>query len=498
MQLEFQGISKHFTAVKALDKVSMIIRPGEVHAICGENGAGKSTLLNIVTGNVEADEGNILIDGNPVHFFSPREAFSSGIAIVYQHLSLVESLSIAENIFAANPPINRYGFLQPGIMLQKANELLKKLHLDQLDASQPVYTLNAGERQMVEIAKALATNPKIVFFDEPTASVSEKDVQVLFNIIRQLKSEGVAVVYISHRLHEILQLADTITILKDGKSQGSFSAAEMNSDKLIQAMVGREVTRLSKTSSNSQQALLELKNLSGNGFENISFTLHKGEILGMAGLIGAGRTEIAHAIFGFKTASNGSIAIMGNRTTLFNHPLQAMKAGIAYVPEDRKTEGIFPDKTVAENIYITKLAVNKYFNLKSFEHSAETSCKSLQVKTTSIEKKAGELSGGNQQKLMLGRWLHTNPDILILDEPTHGIDIGAKFEIYQLIQQLSAGGKGILLISSELSELINLCDKIMVIREGKIAGILNNDEATEEKILALAMQEHLLKHPAHE
>ena len=195
MQLEFQGISKHFTAVKALDKVSMIIRPGEVHAICGENGAGKSTLLNIVTGNLEADEGNILIDGNPVHFFSPREAFSSGIAIVYQHLSLVESLSIAENIFAANPPINRYGFLQPGIMLQKANELLKKLHLDQLDASQPVYTLNAGERQMVEIAKALATNPKIVFFDEPTASVSEKDVQVLFNIIRQLKSEGVAVVY---------------------------------------------------------------------------------------------------------------------------------------------------------------------------------------------------------------------------------------------------------------------------------------------------------------
>jgi len=488
MQLQLQNITKYFPGVKAVDGISLTIRPGEVHAICGENGAGKSTLLNITTGNLQPDEGNILIDDRKIIFSSPRQAFAAGIAIVYQHLSLVDSLSIAENIYASFPPVDKYGFLKRSALLKKTNDLLQKLDLQHLKANQLVQSLSAGQKQMVEIAKALASNPSIVFFDEPTTSVSEKDVQVLFKIIRQLKREGVSIVYISHRLREIFALADTITVLKDGKSQGSFKATDVNSDQLIRLMVGREINHVTKTQTQYTEPLLKVKNFSGKGFNNISFTLHKGEILGMAGLIGAGRTEIAKGIFGAIPVTAGSIEINSKTMHVFNHPITALRNGIGYVTEDRKNQGLFSEKSVAENIYVTELATHPGFQLAALNKMADTYCKSLNIRTPSVQKKAGELSGGNQQKVLLARWLHNNPDILILDEPTQGIDVGAKFEIYQLIRQLAGEGKGILLISSEMSELLNLCQRIMVIKDGSCVAILNSGEASEEKILSLAMK----------
>ena len=298
MELELKNITKSFPGVKALDDVSISFRSGEIHAICGENGAGKSTLLNIITGNLQPDQGALFIDGIKINFSSPQKAFENGIAIVYQHLSLVDSLSIAENIHASFPPVNKYGFLNRNKMLRDTEGLLRRLNLTHLKPWQPVKSLNAGQKQMVEIAKALSHHPKIVFFDEPTASVSEKDAAILFEIIRQLKQEGVAIIYISHRMKEIFLVADLVTVLKDGKTQGTYKAGDVDNDRLIKLMVGRDINLLAKIAPVKKEALLKINNLSGTGFSGISFTLHKGEILGMGGLIGAGRTEIAKAIFG--------------------------------------------------------------------------------------------------------------------------------------------------------------------------------------------------------
>lgn len=487
MQLQLQHISKHFPGVKALDAIDLTINPAEVHALCGENGAGKSTLLNILTGNLQPDEGQLFIDGKPVVFDSPQDAFASGIAIVYQHLSLVDSLSIAENMYASFPPVNQYGFLNKKAMLKKAGAFLHKLNLHELKASQLVNTLSAGQKQMIEIAKALINNPRIVFFDEPTASVTEKEVQVIFTIVRQLKKENTAIVYISHRLQEVFALADTITVLKDGRSQGTYAASALDHDRLIRLMVGREISPVQRKPAQTAVPLLELENFSGPGFSNISFTLHKGEVLGLAGLVGAGRTEITRAIFGAATASSGGMKLNGNAIQPFRHPREAMHHGIAYLPEERKTQGIFPDKPVADNIYVTDIAMQNRFDPLALKQMAAEYCRSLRILTPSVQKKAGELSGGNQQKLLLARWLHIQPGIVLLDEPTHGIDVGAKFELYQLIRQLAGSGKGILLISSELTELLQLCDRILVIRKGMLAGGFDAAEATEEKIIALAM-----------
>ncbi|MEJ7589872.1 MAG: sugar ABC transporter ATP-binding protein [Ferruginibacter sp.] len=489
MQLQIQDITKYFPGVKAIDGISLTIRAGEVHAICGENGAGKSTLLNIITGNLQPDKGSLLIDGKQVIFSSPRQAFANGIAIVYQHLSLVDSLSIAENIFASFPAVDQYGFLKRSLLLKNTNDLLHKLDLGYLQAGTLVHTLSAGQKQMVEIAKSLAGNPSVVFLDEPTAAISEKDVQILFKIIKQLKQQGVAIVYISHRLREIFEIADIITVLKDGRSQGSFKATGVDSNQLIRLMVGREINQEVTLQRKQTAPLLTITNFRGKGFTNINFTIHKGEILGMAGLIGAGRTEIAKAIFGSIPVEEGSMEIRKKHVRPFKHPVHAIRQGIGYVTEDRKSQGMFSEKTIAENIYVTELALKREVQPQALNKMAVDWCKSLNIKTPTIQKKVVELSGGNQQKVLLARWLHGNPDILILDEPTHGIDVGAKFEIYQLIRQLASEGKGILLISSEMSELLNLCQRIMVIREGRIVALLDAAEATEEKILSLAMKQ---------
>jgi len=487
MKLELQNITKSFPGVKALDSVNISFKSGEVHAVCGENGAGKSTLLNIITGNLQPDEGFIFIDGKPVRFSSPQKAFENGIAIVYQHLSLVDSLSIAENIYASFPPVNKYGFLNRDKMLRDTESLLQRLNLSNLKADQPVKSLNAGQKQMVEIAKALSHNPRIVFFDEPTASVSERESALLFKIISQLKKEAVAIIYISHRLKEIFSVADLVTVLKDGKTQGTYNIADVNNEKLIKLMVGRDINLLRKTTLGENKPLLEINNLTGPGFSDISFTLYKGEILGMAGLIGAGRTEIAKAIFGANVATNGTIIINNKTVRPFKHPFSAIQCGVAYITEDRRTQGLFLSKSVSENIYVTDIAVGSSYKPSHLNAIAIAYCKSLDIKTPGIEKKVAELSGGNQQKVLLAKWLHINTQVLILDEPTHGVDAGAKSEIYKIIQSLAEQGKAILLISSELTELLHLCHRVIVIKEGRSTGIISSSEATEEKILSLAM-----------
>lgn len=488
MNLELKNISKNFPGVKALDAANVHFRGGQIHAICGENGAGKSTLLNIVTSNLQPDEGEIFLDGKKINFSSPQEAFENGIAIVYQHLSLVDSLSIAENIYASFPPSDKYGFLNRRKMILDTKKLLAELNLSNLGAEQLVRSLSAGQKQMVEIAKALSHRPQIVFFDEPTASVSGKDAAILFEIIGKLKAAGTAVIYISHRMKEIFGIADIVTVMKDGKTQGTFPIDEVDNEKLIRLMVGRNIDQLAPTALAGTKSLLEVNHLGGPGFEDISFTIHKGEIIGMAGLIGAGRTEIAKAIFGAVRTTNGFLKINERPVEKFTHPYSAMKNGIAYITEDRRQEGLFLDKSVAENIGVTELASQSSYDPFAMVEVAESYCKTLNIKTPSVQKKVAELSGGNQQKVLLAKWLQVNAEILILDEPTHGIDAGAKSEIYKIIQDLASEGKGILLISSELPELLHLCHRIIVIKEGKIMGTLLSTEATEEKILSLAMQ----------
>jgi len=488
MKIELIKISKFFPGVKALQEVTVTIAPGKVHAICGENGAGKSTLLNILGGNLQADEGKIFIDHNEVKFSSPRDAFAKGITIVHQHLSLIDSLSIAENIYGNSPPVDHYGFLRRRNMISNTTNLLEQLDLKKLKPGQLVQSLNAGEKQMVEIAKAVVNNPQVVFFDEPTASVSEKDSLIIFKIIKKLKEAGVAVVYISHRLNEIFYLADEVTVLKDGKTQGTFSADQVDEERLIQLMVGREIDQNKRGSSRHSLPLLEVKNINGPGFNDISFTVHRGEIFGLGGLIGAGRTEIVRAIFGASLITGGILKVNEVPIRFFHHPIDAIHKRIGYVPEDRKTQGVFEDKSVAENIFVTELSTHSVFNAQKQKKIAEEYCRSLKINTPSIYKKAGELSGGNQQKLLIARWLYTNVDVLIMDEPTNGIDVGARFEIYGIMRQFIEQGKCILLISSELNELLNVCDRIMVVKKGKCVQILDAKNTSEEQILSLAMQ----------
>lgn len=487
MKIELQHISKSFPGIKALQEVNLKIESGRVHAICGENGAGKSTLLNILTGNLQPDEGTILLNEKEIHFSTPKEAFDQGIAIVYQHLSLVNALSVAENIFGNQPPLTRHGFLTRRVMLSGARQLLEKLGLRHLRPEQPVKSLQAGEKQMVEIAKALINNPKIIFFDEPTASVSEKDAEIIFNIIQQLKTESVAVVYISHRMSEIFRLADEITVLKDGKVQGTFPTNTVSEDKLIQLMVGREISWYEGSRKVDPDPMLEVVQISGSSFREISFTLRRGEILGMAGLVGAGRTEIAQAIFGASQITGGSLRLKGKPVHFPAHPSEAIRLGIGYIPEDRKSLGIFEQRSVAENIYISELVRNPAFSSSRMDGLAQRYAEALRIHTPSLHKKAGELSGGNQQKLLIARWLNMNVELLIMDEPTQGIDIGARFEIYRIMREFADSGRGILLISSEMNELMNVCNRIMVIRQGSSMGVLEAEEASEERILSLAM-----------
>ncbi len=484
--LQLRRISKSFPGVLALNQVSFTILPGEIHALCGENGAGKSTLLNILTGNFQPTEGTLLIRGQEVRIDGPAHAIRLGIAIVYQQRSLSENLTVAENILANRQPRNRLGLIDYGALFAQAQTLLDQLKLTDLRPNSRVAHLSPGQKQMVEIAKALSQDPMILLLDEPTASLTEHETQILFALIRQLRAAGKAIVYISHRLTEITVLADQISVLKDGQYQGTFSATDVTIDRLVRLMVGRELSIALTDSAATNEVLLTVHELTGNRFRNISFNLRRGEILGLAGLVGAGRTEIARAIFGIDSHTAGYVALNGLVADI-RHPADAVKLSIGYLPEERKEVGLFAEQSVAMNIVAVRPPLKGlWFSTSRTTEVAEQYRQTLDIRTPSVQERVDRLSGGNQQKTMLARWLLTNPDVLIVDEPTHGVDVGAKAEIYEWLRQLAKQGKGILLISSDLPELLELSDRILVVRKGELLAEFTRAEATEERILDVA------------
>ena len=487
--LVINHISKTFPGVKALTEVSFDLGAGEVHALCGENGAGKSTLMNLLAGNLQPDIfGRIRLDDEVVTLAGFADAQRRGISIVYQERSLIDTLSIAENCFANRHPRTRWGLIDYATLRAQTRALLAQLDLPDLDPNQLVATLSPAEKQLVEIGKALANKPRILILDEPTASLTDRETETLFGIVRRLKTQGVGIIYISHRMAEIFTLADRVTVLKDGKHQATLPIADTSPDHLIRLMVGRELVAETAPSSATDKVILAVEGLSGDRFQHVNFQVRSGEVVGLAGLVGAGRSEIARAIVGIDPKTAGTVAMNGQICAI-NHPADALQYGLGYLPEDRKQQGLFLDMTLRENILAGRLAGNglkRRVPVAEQQAVAESFRTSLRIQAPGIETTVRALSGGNQQKALLARWLHLNPRLLIVDEPTHGVDVGAKFDIYQLLRQLAANSTGILLISSELPEVLALADRVLVVHNGQIAGELSRAEATEARILALA------------
>lgn len=486
--LELKNISKSFSGVKALTGVSFTLKAGEVHALCGENGAGKSTLMNIVAGNLQPENGDIYLKGKPVTLRNFQQAENNGVAIVYQERSLVSTLSVAENIFLNHFPKTKLGFIHYAALFAETARVLASLELDEIEPDMLVKDLSPAQEQMVEIAKAIVKDPRILILDEPTASITEKETRILFNIVRELTKKGVGIIYISHRLAEIFEIADRVTVLKDGEGQGTFSIQDVDQDRLVALMVGRSLGQHAFTNHARKETALQVRNLSGKGFSDICFDIARGEIVALAGLIGAGRTEIAKTIFGAFPKKEGEIILYDN-VCRFANTADAVHSGVAYVAEDRKHQSIFGDMNIIENIMSAKYAgaglARNISGRESFSIAREFTEK-LRIATPTLQKTIRQLSGGNQQKTVLARWLSIRPKLLIIDEPTQGVDVGAKFEIYELLHDLARQGTAILLISSELPEILTLANRIVVICRGTVAGELAKENATEEKILQLA------------
>lgn len=470
--------------MKALDGVSFEFRKGEIHAVCGENGAGKSTLMNIITGNIQPDQGTIVMNDHPTRIRDISHAQALGISIVYQEGSLSEAISVAENIFSNRQPVTRFGTINYKRLHKEARSLLDDLHIHDIDPAAAVSNLNAEQRKMVEIAKALSLYPSFLILDEPTASVSSSKAQDLFRTLRSLKEKGVTIVYISHRMDEIMQIADRISVLRDGVFQGTVDAKETTIQQVIRMMVGRDVNHYQVSGVLNSEIVFDVDCLCGQGFRDISFQIHKGEIFGMAGLQGAGRTALARTIFGDLRAESGNMRKSGIKYRPAE-PADAMRAGIAYIPEDRKALGLFIENTIEENISVAHLKQGVYVR-EQYRSIARKYIADLNIRATGYTQTVRKLSGGNQQKVVLARWLSTNPDLLIINEPTHGVDIGAKSEIYQLLKKMTQDGKTILLISSDLPELLLLSNRIGVMYRGNLTRIFDAREASEELITAAA------------
>nr|WKN38823.1 sugar ABC transporter ATP-binding protein [Tunicatimonas sp. TK19036] len=486
--LQLDRISKLFPGVKALDQVSLSVQAGEVHALCGENGAGKSTLMNILSGNLQPNEGTITWKGQEVQISNPIEAQRLGIAIVYQERSLVETLSVAENIFIRNKPRNRLGLIDFPQLYRKTQDLLDRLGLSAIRPRSLVSSLSIANQQMVEIAKALAQEPELLILDEPTASITEVEADILFAIIRRLKQQEVAVIYISHRMAEIFEIADRVSVLKDGRYQGTFPISEVTVDTLIRTMVGRDLQVQDAESHTTSEVVLEVQQLQGERFQDVSFQLKKGEILALAGLVGAGRTEVARAILGADPLLGGTILLEGKHVKI-SHPKEAIQQGIGYLPESRKTQGLFLDMSVADNVVAANLptvADKGFLQPKQIRKKTEEYIRQLRIVTPGSQQKVLNLSGGNQQKVVLAKWLMRQPKVFIVDEPTHGVDVGAKSEIYAILNELTRQGVSILLISSELPEVLLLSDRILVMWNGKVTAELSRKQATEEEIMHYA------------
>lgn len=487
-KLSMRNITKRYPGVIALNHVSIEIEPGEVHALVGENGAGKSTLIKVLSGAIKNDEGEIQIGDKVFPHMTTQLAKENGVAVVYQECSLISSLSVAENIYLGK----RFGTLVNRKQLQKmAQETFDHLGI-KINPSRPVGQLSSAYKQLVEIVKAVSQNAEIVVMDEPTAQLTVDEVEMLYDIIHRLKADGITVIYISHRMDEIFQITDRVTVMRDGQYITTLDTASTNRAELISYMVGRTLSAEYPHSSKPVgDVVLELKNVSGNGDRDISFSLHRGEILGLGGLVGAGRTELARLIFGADHLESGEILMNGERVA-FKQPADAIRHGIGLIPEDRKLQGCFLNNSIRWNISImslkstgTKYLVNKKNEAKQAGEYRDL----LRIKTPSIEQLAGNLSGGNQQKVVIAKVLATQSDILIFDEPTRGIDVGARAEIYELMVRLLEEGKSIIMISSDMEELLGMSDRIIVLCEGKIAGELSRSEFSQNKVLDLASGE---------
>ncbi|MBK5461075.1 MULTISPECIES: sugar ABC transporter ATP-binding protein [unclassified Peribacillus] len=489
MQIEMKNIYKAFGQNKVLEGVQFSLEAGEVHALMGENGAGKSTLMNILTGLHKHDQGTIEINGKETSFKDSKEAEEAGMAFIRQELNIWPEMTVLENLFIGKEMVNAFGVLRNKQMKARAKEIFKTLNIS-LPFDKEAGLCSVGEQQMIEIAKALMTDAEVIIMDEPTAALTDREIEKLFEVMKGLTEKGVSLVYISHRMEEIFAICDRITVMRDGKTVDTKRIKDTNFDEVVQKMVGRELEdRFPHREAHLGEVVLDVKGLTKKGlFEDIHFAVRKGEIVGVAGLMGAGRTEIMRALFGVDQIDSGEITVEGKKVSI-RKPTYAVRYGLAFITENRKEEGLILDFSVRENIGLP--------NLKSFAPSglvktedekkfAEMMIKRLHVKTSSTETIIGNLSGGNQQKVVIAKWIGTSPKVLIMDEPTRGIDVGAKREIYELMNELTERGIAIIMVSSELPEIVGMSDRILVVHEGKIAGELKKQEVTQEKIMALA------------
>jgi ABC-type sugar transport system ATPase subunit len=496
--LEARGISKAFPGVQALDGVDLVVRSGRLNALLGENGAGKSTLMNILAGVFAPDAGELLVEGRPVRFRGPRDAQRAGVAIIHQELNLLPELTIAENVFLGREPRTRLGLVDCRTMNRRAAELLRRLELE-IDPRTPVRRLRVGAQQVVEMAKALSLDARVLIMDEPTSAITDHEVDVLFRIIEQLKADGVGIVYITHKLDELPHIADDVTVLRDGRLIASRPYAGASRDELVRLMVGRDLSELfPKTPPKLGSEVLRLDGVSlrrsaaSDDFavRDASVALHRGEVVGLFGLLGAGRTELLQTIFGLHPRRSSGVVSVDGKPASIRSPQQAIAAGIALAPEDRKSEGLVLSMSVAENLTLATLAQATRLGLISSRRERDLAGRFVQrlgVKTSSLDQAVRNLSGGNQQKVVLAKWLAAGPKVLLLDEPTRGIDVGAKREIYALIGELAHAGLGVLMASSELPELLGIADRILVLAEGRVTAEFERGDATEEALLHAAL-----------
>lgn len=489
MRIEMRGIDKSFGSNQVLKQAGFTLESGEVHALMGENGAGKSTLMKILTGVYTKDAGTVLVDGKEVNYKNPQEAEKAGIVFIYQELNVMFDLTVEENLFMGKEIHGKFGICDKKAMQKKAQEALNILGVN-ISPKTVMAELSVGQQQMVEICKALMADAKVIIMDEPIAALTQSETVALFKVIESLRKKGVSMVYISHRMEEIFELCDRITVLRDGSYIGVKNIPETNMNEIVKMMIGREIgERYPSRNVKIGKEVLKVKELTRKGtFHDVNFSVRAGEVLGVSGLMGAGRTEIMQAIFGNLSYESGTIEIDGKEVKISN-PRQAMEHGIGFITEDRKTEGLMLDKSIRENISLCNLrriSKSSVISREAEKNMVAEAIKDLRIKCFGSYHECNNLSGGNQQKVVLAKWILTNPKILILDEPTRGVDIGAKKEIYSIINKLAAQGVAIIMVSSELPEVLGMSDNIMVVREGEVRGIISYEEANQERVMTLA------------
>lgn len=489
MHVEMKGINKSFGTNQVLKDAAFNLKDGEIHALMGENGAGKSTLMKILTGVYTRDSGTVIVDGKEVTYHSPKEAEEAGIVFIYQELNVLFDLTVEENLFMGKEITNRFGVCDKKAMRAKAQEIMDRMGVH-IPVDAVMSDLSVGQQQMVEICKALMVDAKVLIMDEPTAALTQSETEVLFEVINSLRKKGVSIVYVSHRMEEIFELCDRITILRDGTYIDTKFIKDITMDDVVKMMIGREIgERYPKRNNAIGKEILRVEGLTHEKlFRDVSFNVRAGEVLGVSGLMGAGRTEIMHSIFGNLPLVKGKIFIEGKEVSIRN-PRQAIEAGIGFITEDRKTEGLLLEKSIAENIELCnlgKVSTKGVLQADKQTNLVKRGIEEFKIRCFGPHHECGNLSGGNQQKVVLAKWIYTDPKILILDEPTRGVDIGAKKEIYSVINEMAAKGVAVIMVSSELPEVLGMSDRIMVVHEGHVTGIINGADADQEKIMTLA------------